>query len=129
MSRFLTIEDGIEFQRIKLLPRRSHYYGVHRRLVGEYNKSLQVYQRDIQMFHNSLQRTKSFYKEKLYNLKRMQYSGKVTSSACVKSCLSDKSNGDPDRLRREVTMMDSVFISRFSSAKREFTALPKVHTF
>lgn len=64
-----TIDTEISFQRIKDLPKKSKYYGNHKRLTWICERDVQKFEKDTKLVTLELERSQSFYKQKLKDLK------------------------------------------------------------
>ncbi|CAG2238962.1 NUP155 [Mytilus edulis] len=66
---FHSIDSEISFQRIKDLPKKSKYYGAHKRLSWICERDVQKFAKDTKLVTHELERSQTFYKQKLKDLK------------------------------------------------------------
>ncbi|OWF43444.1 hypothetical protein KP79_PYT08209 [Mizuhopecten yessoensis] len=65
-----TVEDDVTYQRIKLLPQRSHHYSVHRRLSWQCQKDVQQFEKDAKLATFDVTRGQTAVRDRLSQLKK-----------------------------------------------------------
>jgi hypothetical protein len=66
--QFHSIDSEISFQRIKDLPKKSKYFGAHKRLSWICERDIQKFAKDAKLLTVELERSQAFYKQKLKTL-------------------------------------------------------------
>lgn len=66
--QFHSIDSEISFQRIKDLPKKSKYFGAHKRLSWMCERDIQKFAKDAKLLIVELERSQTFYKQKLKTL-------------------------------------------------------------
>jgi hypothetical protein len=65
-----SVENEILFEKIKALPKRSQYYGIHRKLSWQCQKEILQSERDFWLFNKEYVRSEAKMRGRLENLKR-----------------------------------------------------------
>lgn len=88
-----TIDSEISFQRIKDLPKKSKYYGNHKRLHWICERDVHKFEKDTKMVTLEMERSQSFYKQKLKDLQDTKKNLKKTEILLhSKSCTDIEDN-------------------------------------
>ncbi|KAK7100389.1 uncharacterized protein [Littorina saxatilis] len=78
-----TIDDDITFERVRHMPKRTHFVSTHRKLSWQYDREMKQHERDKRVSHMEMSRAKTAMAEKfgrLQNAKREMDSRKSVSA-------------------------------------------------
>lgn len=65
-----SVDSEILFEKIKALPKRSQYYGIHRKLSWHCQKEIRQYERDFKLFSKEFVRSEARMRERMERLKK-----------------------------------------------------------
>ena len=86
--QFHSIDSEISFQRIKDLPKKSKYFGAHKRLSWICERDIQKFAKDAKLLTVEIERSQAFYKQKLKTLNDVKRNLRTSRNEKVrcKSC-------------------------------------------
>lgn len=89
-----SVDSEILFEKIKALPKRSAYYGIHRKLSWQCSREIRQYERDYRLFNKEFVRSEARMKERMEMLKKRKR--ELMESGAHSSVLLKRRVGQPN---------------------------------
>lgn len=121
---FHSIDSEISFQRIKDLPKKSKYYGAHKRLSWICERDVQKFAKDTKLVTHELERSQTFYKQKLKDLKETRKN--LTSAVKKDKYIRCKSCSDVEEENEVKTSSENITEDDKLDAIEDLKPPPKV---